>query len=165
MKIRKGFVSNSSSSSFILALDKKPESIEELQKLLFGDKETFPQPYGENSYPTKQVAETIFNDLKDQKPATKEKIAEELGCGWVDGAPKYDDYKTDSDESIGGIDWEKYQKDCDEFHKKSADELMSEKKDKEFYIVEYADDDGEYFGSIEHGGTFDNIDSVRISKH
>lgn len=33
MKIRQGFVSNSSSSNFILAFDKKPNSVEELQKI------------------------------------------------------------------------------------------------------------------------------------
>jgi len=34
MKIRMGFVSNSSSSSFIVAFDKKPESVEEVERLL-----------------------------------------------------------------------------------------------------------------------------------
>ncbi len=39
MKIRNGFVSNSSSSSFIVVLDKNPMEIDavELRKLLFGD--------------------------------------------------------------------------------------------------------------------------------
>jgi hypothetical protein len=37
MKIRNGFVSNSSSSSFILKFDEKPTSVEHLKQILFGN--------------------------------------------------------------------------------------------------------------------------------
>jgi len=40
MKVRNGFVSNSSSSSFIVAWNKKPESVEEVKNILFGDAKT-----------------------------------------------------------------------------------------------------------------------------
>ena len=39
MKKRLGFVSNSSSSSFIITFDKVPETVEELKELLFEDQE------------------------------------------------------------------------------------------------------------------------------
>ena len=39
MKTRNGFVSNSSSSSFIIALDKLPENAEEMHEMLFKSKE------------------------------------------------------------------------------------------------------------------------------
>lgn len=39
MKIRSGFVSNSSSSSFVIAIDKLPESADEVRGLFFGDKQ------------------------------------------------------------------------------------------------------------------------------
>lgn len=45
MKIRNGFVSNSSSSSFIVSFDKKPSSAEELREILFGDKEYIEHRY------------------------------------------------------------------------------------------------------------------------
>lgn len=126
MKIRKGFVSNSSSSSFILALDKKPKSVSEMKELLFGDAEFYYDPYYDESssyfqnrtekYPTKTVAKTVFEDIKDQKPMTLEDIAEELSSGWgqdelVDGTkrPEYSDFRKEG-ESFCDSSWEEYDK-------------------------------------------------------
>lgn len=60
MKIRKGFVSNSSSSSFIVSLDRKPESARELQRVLFGSEECFNHPYENIKFGTDVVAEYIY---------------------------------------------------------------------------------------------------------
>jgi hypothetical protein len=66
MKIRTGFVSNSSSSSFIVAFAKVPESQEELQQMLFGDDEKF-SIYGD-TFLTADVAAVVWRDLKVAKP-------------------------------------------------------------------------------------------------
>jgi len=66
MKIRNGFISNSSSSSFIVIWDKKPESKEEIKEILFKDKENiyFDSYYG-SIFSTIKLAETIFNDTDE----------------------------------------------------------------------------------------------------
>jgi DUF438 domain-containing protein len=45
MKTRKGFISNSSSSSFIILLPKKPESSDELRSMIFKEDNIFESIY------------------------------------------------------------------------------------------------------------------------
>ena len=85
MKIRIGFVSNSSSSSFILAFLRKPRSAAELQKLLFGDMTHI--EWCDNSWTTEDISNTIFNDLKRVKPLSLNKIIDVVKSGHFDGMP------------------------------------------------------------------------------
>lgn len=71
VKIRNGFVSNSSSSSFIVAFPKDPESEKEIHDIMF--------PYGETRlgtycsspvFSSKVIANQVFNDIKN-RDATK----------------------------------------------------------------------------------------------
>ena len=61
MKHRPGFVSNSSSSSFVVAFDKIPENVKELQHMLFGNEKIF-AGY-ENGYPVEEIAAIVFEDM------------------------------------------------------------------------------------------------------
>ena len=120
MKIRNGFVTNSSSSSFIVAFDYEelPNSKEELQLLLFGDKKTRSRyDYKVNC---SDIAEIVWKDMHtmepgwpcynyEDKPLTAEEqveqdesmkpwvsyntidvweVARELSYGSIDGSPE-----------------------------------------------------------------------------
>ena len=85
MKIRHGFVSNSSSSSFILGFDRKPRSVAELHELLFGNMTHV--EWFDMSFPTEKIANTIFNDLKKAKPLSVGKIIDEVESGYFEGMP------------------------------------------------------------------------------
>jgi len=85
MKSRSGFVSNSSSSSFIVGFDEKPRSAAFLRKLLFGDMEFI--QYYDNSYSTAEIAQTIFNDLKGARPVNLAKIIKTVRSGHFPGYP------------------------------------------------------------------------------
>ena len=64
MKIRNGFVSNSSSSSFILKLPYYPQSVDDMGKMLLGDEYPILLVYYDDiAFPTKQVLEIIYNDV------------------------------------------------------------------------------------------------------
>jgi len=66
MKIRNGFVSNSSSSSFILKLSYYPESQEDIRRMLLGDENPLVLThYDNNAFPTSKVIGIIYQDIID----------------------------------------------------------------------------------------------------
>ncbi len=71
MKIRNGFVSNSSSSSFLVAFDKVPEKLEEVKNLMFPDKENNHTIEGINIL---ELVLDIFKNIK--KPLSKKEVLE-----------------------------------------------------------------------------------------
>jgi len=158
VKIRNGFVSNSSSSSFIVCFPKRPETAEEVRQLMFGDLEYMSHPYEFGAVDTKQIAETVFADLKPQRAATFNKVIKILKRGW-DGPPNLlDDYFYDR------ITHEEFKQKQDDWAQAQAEKFMDECKGI-IYIFRYGDDDGSYFAALEHGEIFRNLKYYRVSQH
>jgi DNA-binding ferritin-like protein (Dps family) len=115
MKIRNGFVSNSSSSSFLVAFASKPKSIEELRKLMFGDEKILSYPSWDTGreeniqHSTYDIAELVFNIIQQSKPLDTKGIIEEISSGYFDGHPDYADYQEES-KRIEKDFYEKYKK-------------------------------------------------------
>lgn len=86
MKTRNGFVSNSSSSSFIIAFPHKPENVDELRTMVFGnappDDTRAPWWDADSTYEhtIQDMAEQIFSDLNRRNPSSADanKLAEEM---------------------------------------------------------------------------------------
>ncbi len=80
MKIRNGFVSNSSSSSFVVVVPKNIDSVEEMHKFMFKKNEEFEIKYYDHSMKSMEVASQFFNDhnrfLEENSALTDEELIE-----------------------------------------------------------------------------------------
>jgi hypothetical protein len=176
MKIRNGFVSNSSSSSFLVLFPKEPKSVEDVKDIIFDkDQTTFFGPY-DGSWSVEQVAETIWNSIKDQEKNNITEAKEQLNSGSIDDpdAPDYDDFSHIKDWQQR---YEEYDKAQEKYAKKKMKEFFNLRKlklkklnneeitDNVLYIFEFSDNDGSYFSALEHGDIFRKLKHIRISKH
>jgi len=163
-KVRNGFVTNSSSSSFIVAFDELPSSIEELQNLLFDDSQYVDYEYSSVTMTCTDAATRVFNDLKGQKPNDQEKIMDALG-GYITGMPDYNEYvglyKFDSKEYKEAVN--RYNEDTKKFLKAKLARFKKLAGNRDIYVFSYADDSGE--ACLEHGNIFSHLPHMKVSHH
>ena len=186
MKIRNGFVSNSSSSSFIVAFPHKPKNEEDLKQMMFGKNDFH---YVEKYYTDDKSGEIsvwpIIRNVykKIGKKATKKEIAEALSHGGYNGYRGFDvphmdfwaslddpEYTEIREMSISNKRAEllgKYNEKVYESNKKRgkkvADYFVSVNKGKYFVILWFSDNDGEAIE--EHTDIFRRLEYIRVSCH
>lgn len=131
MKTRNGFVSNSSSSSFLVALPKGIDSIQELNELLFKYRETITCPYDdEQTFSRDQLSEVILSDLRKDRTKNKtdsqETIISDLSSRYFGndyyGFSQDPPFNYEGDKKIGNIN-----KEADELFSKAYKEQDKEK--------------------------------------
>ena len=159
MKVRKGFVSNSSSSSFIVAFPKDfDQTADSIKKLLFDGVDVV--AIYDDSLSTDTAASIIAKDLEGQMPNDKAKIMNALSHGHLSGSPSFDDFKL----SDGNIDWEAYSQAGKKYVEAYLQRILAETEDSNLFIFEYADDTST--GTVmEHGGVFNSVPHVCVSNH
>lgn len=160
MKIRYGFVSNSSSSSFIVAFPRIPSSIEDTKYILFGNAEEniIGLDYYDKKYTTSEIATTVFDEIQNQQPAKISVMIETIERGWVDDMPENPDRYT--------------KKSAEDFSKKlhiyalqKTEKFIEYNQDKIIFIFHFSDNDGSYEGTLEHGDIFNRLNHIHINEH
>jgi len=158
MKIRSGFVSNSSSSSFLLVFKKKPKSREDVQGYIWPNESRIEYPYNDNdeheSFAVSEAAESVWNAIKDQKPLKAKDIIGEFKCSHEIGYDR-DVCRT----------WQEAELQRGIQAKKLSEEFRKKNKGKIVYRVEYSDNEGKFGCTMEHGEVFHNIEHVSFSLH
>ncbi|MFZ2992634.1 MAG: hypothetical protein WA061_02855 [Microgenomates group bacterium] len=156
-KFKQDFITNSSSSSFLVAFDKLPETVEEMKKLLFGERKEFPHPYNDDKYyQTEELAEIVFKETE---------VASDYAI--FDFFPS--DYDFDLMDKFrgtdGNYDWDSYNKAVAEIGQKEKEKFFSENPDKIVVVYNFSDNDPEPFPTLEHGNIFRNVVHIRKSEH
>lgn len=177
MKIRDGFVSNSSSSSFIVGFEKVPESIEEMKNLLFGDKKQYKIYDWQGYADTRQMAQVVFQDLLKSTPLNEKEIVtllEEIKMNdleestikvnikkWPSAIPWNDEEGSEERNKK----WDIYISEIAELAKAIYDDSIKLLESRlTFYGFSYSDD-SELGSIMEHGRIFRNIPHIIIGQH
>jgi hypothetical protein len=194
MKVRNGFVSNSSSSSFIVGFPKLPSSSKDLEKMMFDSPGEVQHCDFCKATPTIEVAKQVFKDMSDgnfkSARLTKRKALEVILEGNFPGRPPWNRKENSESEKIEKAYHEETGKDIyDEAADPVVVKLFWKTRKKEWALgrkmnivaakaflegfwshvkgkkVFRFEYGDDIHGNIEHGNVFRKFPHVRISKH
>lgn len=173
MKIRQGFVSNSSSSSFVIGVTAgTPLEAEALHKEIFGTVEDlrFYGIYNDLTLSSYCLVLNIIKQIRDAEAGVENwqseigKMTPEL-LKEVVNAPDHvniDDFRLPNSKEI---DWPAFEKYMDAEYEKEVNRVLGLFKGMDIYAVSFSDNDGARDSEYEHGPILKRPNVIRYSKH
>lgn len=167
MKMRNGFVSNSSSSSFLVAFPYKPKSAEDVKEMVFQEEQYLDYPYPDmcesygapERFTAEEVSEIIWNDIKKQIPNNKNMMFSRISSVILDDEGYY--------KKVEGSVYLEF--DSDEYridNRKIVQEFINAHASEYLYCMEYSDNGGGHIGvAMEHGALFEKLPHLISSNH
>jgi hypothetical protein len=176
MKIRTGFVSNSSSSSFIVALPKKPDNTDELFKWMFPDKKPIDHlVYCDYVIHCYDAVGDVFNKITEQKTSANNKDIVKMFCSGWNFRDEFDLEYRKLKEEHDRENREFYKAESqlaekmDEYAQKlatqAAHEFIKDNKKSFVLLTSYSDNEGEFGCVMEHGDVFNALPHQVINQH
>lgn len=170
MKDRNGFVSNSSSTSFVVAIPKSVKCECELRKLMFPEGKPFGYAFGgysESGFTEREAAACVWQDMQDPEHQlnTREKAIEAISEGHCSGV-ELDDFKKPLEPGkYQEWDWDGYSAAINHWAELAYEDFLRDHPDSNLYVFEYCDNDGGFWGAMEHGDIFRYLPHIACNKH
>ena len=162
MKYRNGFVSNSSSSSFLVAFPHNPKSVKDVQEMVFGDTKNFVHPYDSVVYAVEQISQIIWDEVKKQIPNNRNIINSAMHNVLVD----YRDFEIPIENPQYPGDYDFDYEGYTHANNQKVHGFMNKNDGCFFYHFEYSDNGGGKIScAMEHGDLFKNLPHLVSSNH
>lgn len=171
MKVRTGFVSNSSSASYILALDRKPETTSELHEIMFPEGAYRIRELGRMA-DTHDLAGCLFGKIvSEQKKSATVKEMLNIARGlrfrgeWYRNEPLRSHYTTEEEYRHALKEyWDKIYAEARAYEKKQVMEFRKANKGKFFICCSFSDHNTlETF--LHNGVGLEHLPNIYISNH
>jgi hypothetical protein len=171
MKIKIDFVTNSSSSSFLVAFSAPISALKDLN-ILNIDSERLERVYSDCAHQNPYI-------INPDSISMLKMLTEQIQHGSFTGQPRYDLYEEKIAEEHGVNKYDLWSKYPDLYQKakklqqranlraakKVAERFIKHNAGKFLYQFNYGDENGQLEGRLEHDGTFRNVSFIQISQH